>query len=111
MVEEIGIVQGDFGKTYEFILKNRDYTGYTGKIFFQRSGGGMLYSTGDTVTLAHIDNDKNTKISYIVPSGRFGVSASMGKYYCQIEIKNGTALIDTLTGVMMTVDKNRKKSP
>jgi len=110
MVEEIGIVKGDFGKDYEFVLKNKNYSSYTAKIFFKRSGGGILYSSGDSLTVVATDGDKNTLFTYTVPSGRFGVNASAGnKYYVSIEVKNiGGTLIDTLTNVMMGVEINRK---
>lgn len=108
-MEELGIVRGDFGKGYEFVLKNKNYGGFTSTIYFKRSGGGMLYASGDSVVATATDGNKNTIFNYTVPSGRFGVRASAGdKYYISLEVKAATTLIDTLTGIMMGVEVNRK---
>lgn len=81
--KEVGIKRGNFGATYQFIIKNVDYSDYTAKLYVQSSGGTVLIS-GAACTAVATDGSKNTLVSYIPTSGKFGVSASIADYIAEI---------------------------
>ena len=80
---EVGIKRGNFGGTYEFIIKNVDYSSYGAKIYVQSSGGTMLVN-GTDCTVVATDGAKNTLVSYTPASGHFGAAASMVDYLAEI---------------------------
>jgi hypothetical protein len=92
-MEEIGIKRGDFGATYQFIIKGVDYSGYGARMYVQSVGGTMLVN-GAGCTVSATDNNKNTLVEYTPASGAFGTAASLADYIGEITF-SGTAFRDT----------------
>ena len=80
---EVGIKRGNFGGTYQFIVKNVDYSAYGAKLYVESSGGTVLIN-GTDCTVAATDGNKNTLVEYTPASGHFGVTASTVEYLAEI---------------------------
>ena len=83
MVQELGIKRGNFGQTYNIIVKGVDYSNYDAKIYVQSSGGTVLVN-GANCTVVATDGSKNTLVSYVPLSGAFGAAASLTDYIAEI---------------------------
>ena len=82
-MKEVGIKRGNFGGTYQFIVKGVDYSEYEGNIYVQSSGGTMLVN-GASCTTSATNNNKNTLVEYSPASGAFGAAASLVDYLVEI---------------------------
>lgn len=82
-LKEVGIKRGNFGASYQFIIKNVDYSNYGAKLFVQSSGGTYLIS-GVACTVLATDSSKNTLVEFVPASGNFGLSASICDYIAEI---------------------------
>ena len=80
----VSIVRGDFGETYQFIIKNRDYSSYSGLIYVQSSGGTVLVDGTGVDSVAATDGSKNTLVKWTPASGVFGTNASLVDYLARI---------------------------
>ena len=92
-LDEVGIKRGNFGATYQFVVKGVDYSGLGAKIYVQSQGGTMLVN-GYGCTTSATDGNKNTLVEYTVASGHFGLAASLADYVAEIEF-SGAAFRDT----------------
>lgn len=81
--KEVGIKRGNFGATYQFIIKNVNYANYTPRLYVQSSGGTYLIS-GAVATAVATDSNKNTLVSFVPASGQFGIKASIVDYVAEI---------------------------
>lgn len=104
MTDEVGIVRGDWGKTYRFIVKNINYEGYGAKMYVQWSGSGRLLISGDDCTILATDNSRNTLVRYTPASGRFGAAASLTAYSARIRF-SGSNLRDSTERFIWRVEE------
>jgi len=104
MTEDIvGIVRGDFGKGYQFIVKNVDYSSYSALLNVQSPSGSMLIVNG-ICSLTATDNNTNTLVTYVPISGDFGASASYYKYKCRIRF-SGANFRDSTEEFLWNVER------
>jgi len=82
-VREFGIKRGNWGETYSIVLKNKDYSAYSAKIYIQSKSGTMLVN-GSACVVAATDGARNTLVEWTVPSGSFGIAASLSDYLSEI---------------------------
>ena len=95
MPENVGIVRGNFGRTYRIVVKNVDYSTKDGRLYVQSSGGTLLLEAGICTTTA-TDSSKNTLVEYAPASGVFGLAASGDiDYWARVEFSGGGILDST----------------
>ena len=82
-MKEVGIKRGNFGGTWQFVVKNVDWSDYGAKIYVQSAGGTLLVS-GSNCVVSATDGSRNTLVQYAPASGHFGVKASTVDYLCEI---------------------------
>jgi hypothetical protein len=104
--KEVGIKRGNFGRTYQFIVKNVDYSNYEANIFIQSSGGTYLISGADCVVDA-TDNSKNTIVEFTPASGMFGAKASIADYVAEITFSGARFRDSTDTFTWQVYDEVR----
>ena len=104
MTDEIGIVKGDWGKAYRFVIKNVNYSGYGAKVYVQWSGSGRLLISGDACSVTATDNQRNTLVTYTPVSGRFGANASLTAYSARIRF-SGASLRDSTERFVWRVEE------
>ena len=86
-MSELGIKRGNFGETYQIIVKNVDYGGYDANIYVKSSGGTMLLDgvACDSVTTEQdLKGNTNTVVEFTPASGMFGSPASTVDYLVEI---------------------------
>lgn len=83
MSKEVGIKRGNFGATYQFVIKNVNYSNYDANLYVQTSGGTYLIS-GVACTVTATDSSRNTLVEYTPASGAFGSRASATDYLAEI---------------------------
>ena len=83
-MSEVGIVRGDYGKGYQFIVKNVDYSTKTANLFVQSPSGTTMLINGGVCSVSATDNSQNTLVVFVPISGDFGAAASYYKYVCRI---------------------------
>ena len=81
--KELGIKRGNWGSTYSIVLKNKDLSDKTAKIYIKSAGGTLLVNGSDCVVYA-TDGAKNTLIEWSPPTGAFGAAASTQDYLVEI---------------------------
>ena len=92
-IKEFGITRGNWGETYSIVLKNKNYSPYSAKIYIQSKGGTLLVN-GSSCVVNATDGNKNTLIEWTPPSGSFGVAASLSDYLASVTF-SGTSFQHT----------------
>lgn len=104
--KELGIKRGNWGDTYSIILKNKNLSGRTAKIYIQSVGGTMLVN-GSACVVAATDNNKHTLIEWTPPSGSFGSAASLSDYLVEITFSGAASQYSTPTFKWQVYDELR----
>lgn len=105
-IKEVGIKRGNFGATYQFIVKNKNYSNYGASLFVQSSGGTYLIS-GASCTVVATDGTKNTLVEFTPASGNFGLSASITNYLAEITFSGARFRDSTETFTWQVYDELR----
>jgi len=101
-MSEVGIVRGDFGKGYQFVVKNVDYSNHVGLMYVQSPSGTTMLINGGVCTVQATDSSRNTLVTYVPVTGDFGAAASYYKYECRIRF-SGTQFRDSTEMFYWTV--------